>query len=99
MQTTLAQRNMVRAYVNERNPRQPVHVIPGDRAPHYRGESYYWTWTPNPNGTRVRHAAGRAKYRCYYHASTLVLCVGATWLAHGGEMPPSRAAAYDTHAA
>lgn len=58
----------------------PVVVVPGDQPPAVMGESYYWTWTPNPAGTRARTNAGRRKYRTYYHASTRRVEVGAGWL-------------------
>jgi len=58
----------------------PVHVVDGDSRPLLAGESYYWTWTPNPNGTRIRSNRGRAMHRSYYHASTLRVEVGADWL-------------------
>lgn len=58
----------------------PVEVVEGDAAPRECGESYYWTWTPNPDGTRVRHP-NATSWRTYYHASTMRVQVGADWLA------------------
>ena len=100
MNTTIAQRRFVRAAVGA-HASCPVVVVAGDRAPRLRGRSYYWTCSPSPDSTECRHpsAFARRGWRAYYQASSLRVEVGATWLAHAGDVPASRSAAYDIHEA
>jgi hypothetical protein len=95
--TTLKQRKLVREYVGNASSTQPVIVVPGDQPPHWRGESYRWE---TRTGILVRHPTAYARVgwsSMIYIRSTLCLCVGATWLAHAGDLPPTQASASDTH--
>ncbi len=76
---TAHQRSLVRAALGLSDG-TPVHVVPGTSTPRLSGEGYYWTWGSDLNGTRVRTAAGRAKYRTTYWPSTWLITVGADWV-------------------
>src|SRR5690606_29738030 len=81
--TTIESRRIVRAAVGAHRS-CPVVVVAGAAAPELVGESYYWTWGADPNGTRVRTSRGRSMWRTHYWPSTLRVEVGIEWLATAG---------------
>lgn len=76
MNTTLAQRKLVRSLVGA-SATQPVIVVEGNAKPHWHGRSYYWTTLSGKTEVRFPNAY---KWPCTYHASTLELRVGEDWL-------------------
>lgn len=74
----------VRSEAGCKGKRYPIALEDGFAAPEVRGESFYWTWTPNPKGTRVRRSVGSCPYRTYYHGSSLRVVVGRGWLTENG---------------
>ena len=57
-----------------------IDVIDMNKAPRLTGESYYWTWSCNPGGTRVWSNKGRNMWSTYYWPSTLSVEVGIQWI-------------------
>lgn len=70
----------VREASNQQGTSYPIEIISGEDPPRLEGNGHYFTWTPNPNGTRVRTNRGRSLWRTYYHASTYHITVGLGWL-------------------
>ena len=68
--------HLVRSTVGDRSNR-PVEVVAGASAPHFVGQSYYWT---TPSGKTIVHHPNAYGYRTWYHHSTLAIEVGADWL-------------------
>lgn len=85
----------------------PVEAVPGSARPHVAGEPGYRTWTPNPDGTRVRCAnprisfgdVGRGSPYTYYHRSTERIEVGANWVRRHCPAPYAQACAERVNAA
>lgn len=77
---TLGERRKIRALAHAHST-MSITIVSGGVAPTIEGESYYWTWGANPNGTRVWSSRGRGMWRTHYWPSTRQLIVGEGWVA------------------
>jgi hypothetical protein len=75
---TISGRRAVRQFANVRQSNMPIQVVPGAVAPHFAGESYYFTTLSGK--TIIQHPAAY-RWPMWYHASTRRVVVGSEWLA------------------